>query len=75
VVLGLKAESRWCLSGTPPVGAFGDIKDTAALLGTNLGSDEQPRFTKAEITKARQSTAFEPPQARVNLRGFRPSCP
>ena len=52
VVLGLQSESRWVLSGTPPVGAFAEIKDTAALLGTNLGSDEQPRFTKAEITKA-----------------------
>ena len=42
VVLGLKSEARWCLSGTPPVSAFGEIKDTAALLGTNLGSDEAP---------------------------------
>ena len=59
VVLGLKSESRWCLSGTPPVGAFADIKDTAALLGTNLGSDEQPRFTKAEITKAETFQFFK----------------
>jgi hypothetical protein len=61
VVLGLKSESRWCLSGTPPVGAFSDVKDTAALLGTNLGSDEQPRFTKAEITKVRRRLASYPP--------------
>ena len=59
VVLGLKSESRWCLSGTPPVGAFAEIKDTAALLGTNLGSDEQPRFTKAEITKAETFQFFK----------------
>jgi hypothetical protein len=59
VVLGLKSEARWCLSGTPPVGAFGDIKETAALLGTNLGSDEQPRFTKAEITKAETFQFFK----------------
>ena len=59
VVLGLKSESRWCLSGTPPVGVFSDIKDTAALLGINLGSDEQPRFTKAEITKAETFQFFK----------------
>ena len=40
-------------------GAFADIKDTAALLGTNLGSDEQPRFTKAEITKAETFQFFK----------------
>ena len=45
VVLGLQSESRWCLSGTPPVGDFADIKGTAALLGINLGSDEVPRNT------------------------------
>jgi hypothetical protein len=59
VVLGLKAEARWVLSGTPPVGAFAEIKDTAALLGTNLGSDEQPRFTKSEITKAETFQFFK----------------
>ena len=59
VVLGLKAEARWVLSGTPPVGAFSEIKDTAALLGTNLGSDEQPRFTKSEITKAETFQFFK----------------
>jgi hypothetical protein len=59
VVLGLKAEARWCLSGTPPVGAFSEIKDTAALLGTNLGSDEMPRYTKAEITKAESFQFFK----------------
>jgi len=41
------------------VGDFRDIKDTAALLGTNLGSDEQPRFTKAEITKAETFQFFK----------------
>ena len=35
VVMGLQSESRWCLSGTPPVGDFADIKGTAALLGIN----------------------------------------
>jgi len=59
VVLGLKSEARWCLSGTPPVGAFGEIKDTASLLGTNLGSDEAPRFSKQEITKAETFQFFK----------------
>ena len=59
VVLGLKSEARWCLSGTPPVGAFGEIKETAALLGTNLGSDEAPRFSKQEITKAETFQFFK----------------
>ena len=41
------------------MGAFSEIKDTAALLGTNLGSDEQPRFTKSEITKAETFQFFK----------------
>ena len=59
VVLGLKTQSRWCLSGTPPVGDFADVKSTAALLGVNLGSDEVPRFTKSEITKAESFQFFK----------------
>ena len=59
VVLGLQSESRWCLSGTPPVGDFADIKGTAALLGINLGSDEVPRFNKSEITKVETFQFFK----------------
>jgi len=59
VVLGLKTQSRWCLSGTPPVGDFADMKSTAALLGVNLGSDEVPRYTKSEITKAESFQFFK----------------
>jgi len=59
VVLGLQSESRWCLSGTPPVGEFADIKGTAALLGINLGSDEVPRYSKAEITKVETFQFFK----------------
>ena len=59
VVLGLKTQSRWCLSGTPPVGDFADVKSTAALLGVNLGSDEVPRYTKSEITKAESFQFFK----------------
>ena len=59
VVLGLQAEARWCLSGTPPVGDFSDIKGTAALLGINLGSDEVPRFNKSEITKVETFQFFK----------------
>ena len=59
VVMGLQAESRWCLSGTPPVGEFADIKGTAALLGINLGTDETPRFSKSEITKVETFQFFK----------------
>jgi len=40
VVLSLTALNRWCLSGTPPVGDFKDIKGMAAFLGLNLGVAE-----------------------------------
>ncbi|ABO95686.1 predicted protein [Ostreococcus lucimarinus CCE9901] len=59
VVMGLQSESRWCLSGTPPVGDFADIKGTAALLGINLGSDEVPRYNKSEITKVETFQFFK----------------
>ena len=69
VVLGLQAEARWCLSGTPPVGDFADIKGTAALLGVNLGSDEVPRFNKSEITKVETFQFFkEKPTQRWHKR-------
>jgi len=57
--MGLQSESRWCLSGTPPVGDFADIKGTAALLGINLGSDEVPRYNKSEITKVETFQFFK----------------
>ena len=69
VVMGLQAESRWCLSGTPPVGEFADIKGTAALLGINLGTDETPRYSKAEITKVETFQFFkEKPTAQWHKR-------
>jgi len=40
VTLFFAALFRWCLSGTPPIGNFDDIKGIAAYLGLNLGVDE-----------------------------------
>ena len=31
VVLGLKSESRWCLSGTPPVGREDSVRHTHGI--------------------------------------------
>ena len=40
MMLGLKARSRWCLSGTPPHANFDDVQGFAALLGVHLGKSE-----------------------------------
>ncbi|KAF2835614.1 hypothetical protein M501DRAFT_941321 [Patellaria atrata CBS 101060] len=38
-IQSLKAEKRWVLSGTPELGDFADIRRTAALIGVDLGND------------------------------------
>jgi len=40
MMLGLKARSRWCLSGTPPHANFNDVQGLSALLGVHLGKNE-----------------------------------
>lgn len=40
MMLGLKARSRWCLSGTPPHANFNDVQGLSALLGVHLGKSE-----------------------------------
>ncbi|GMI05451.1 hypothetical protein TrVE_jg4580 [Triparma verrucosa] len=37
LVLGLKSNFRWCLSGTPPHENFDDVESLAKLLGIHLG--------------------------------------
>ncbi|KAK3237919.1 hypothetical protein CYMTET_52037, partial [Cymbomonas tetramitiformis] len=56
-VLSLKAERRWCLSGTPPVGNFAEIKSMAVFLGVHLGVDEAPA-TKKEQTRVERFHFF-----------------
>ena len=51
VVLSVVAHSKWCLSGTPPLGVFGDIKTAASLIGVNLGRDESPSHCRKEMTQ------------------------
>ena len=40
LVLGLKSNFRWCLSGTPPHKDFDDVSSLARLLGIHLGVKE-----------------------------------
>ena len=40
LVLGLKSNFRWCLSGTPPHDHFNDVESLARLLGIHLGVDD-----------------------------------
>ena len=42
LVLGLKSNYRWCLSGTPPHKDFRDVLSLARLLGVHLGVDDVP---------------------------------
>jgi SNF2 family DNA or RNA helicase len=42
LVLGLKSNFKWCLSGTPPHGDFRDVLSLAKLLGVHLGIDDVP---------------------------------
>ncbi|KAG5191770.1 hypothetical protein JKP88DRAFT_204605 [Tribonema minus] len=57
-VQGMTAVHRWCLSGTPPVGSFDDIRGVAAFLGVHLGADEVPALKK-EQTKAEKFRFFQ----------------
>ena len=40
LIESIKAESRWVLSGTPPLDDFADVKILAGFLGINLGIDD-----------------------------------
>jgi len=40
LILGLKSNYRWCLSGTPPHGSFDDVSSLAKLLGIHLGVND-----------------------------------
>jgi site-specific DNA-cytosine methylase len=40
VVLHLRSNFRWCLSGTPPIETFDDIRGIACFLGIHLGIQE-----------------------------------
>jgi hypothetical protein len=58
VVLQLKSSFRWCLSGTPPVKDFDDVKGVASFLGVHLGVNEAPACTKKEQTRVEKFNYF-----------------
>lgn len=58
VVLRLKSSFRWCLSGTPPVKDFDDVKGVASFLGVHLGVNEAPACTKKEQTRVEKFNYF-----------------
>lgn len=54
VTTGLRAVNRWCLSATPPLSSFEDIKTIASVLHVNLGksapkSQNEKRSSSAEM--------------------------
>ena len=51
VAVATKADSKWCLSGTPPLAEFSEVKRTATLLGVDLGVDDFSRAGKREMTE------------------------
>ncbi|KAI9675585.1 MAG: hypothetical protein M1817_000951 [Caeruleum heppii] len=66
LTISLAANSRWTLSGTPPLGDFADVKTIASFLGVNLGvDDEAVGATKAQNIRSIQKdrTAAEQFQA------------
>jgi hypothetical protein len=50
VTKGLSCGARWCLSGTPPVGSFDDVRGIADFVGVYLGAPDA--IDKAEQTRA-----------------------
>ncbi|KAI9793644.1 MAG: hypothetical protein M1816_007539 [Peltula sp. TS41687] len=51
----LQANTRWVLSGTPPLGDFADVKTIAIFLGINLGvDDDTSTVMRASNIKAMQ---------------------
>lgn len=51
----LHANTRWVLSGTPPLGDFADVKTIAVFLGINLGvDDDTSTVTKVQNIKMMQ---------------------
>ncbi|KAH8923781.1 hypothetical protein BT69DRAFT_1281148 [Atractiella rhizophila] len=64
-IVNLEAESRWVLSGTPPLGDFASVKSIAAFLKLHLGVDddfegakETMKRRKKDKTSAEQFHAF-----------------
>eukprot|EP00939_MAST-03C_sp_MAST-3C-sp1_P004796 g4796.t1 len=55
VTIGLNATHRWCLSATPPLASFEDIKTIASVLHVNLGID----LAVSEKKNSSQSSASE----------------
>ena len=58
MMLGLKARSRWCLSGTPPHANFNDVQGLAALLGVHLGKSE-PLPGEAASSRQEGQSSFD----------------
>ncbi|KDQ61535.1 hypothetical protein JAAARDRAFT_30985 [Jaapia argillacea MUCL 33604] len=60
LVTALTADRHWVLSGTPPVGDFGDLKTISAFLNLHLGVDDDAEGQSALIRKRRRDqTAVE----------------
>ena len=67
----LRSPRKWCLSGTPPLEDFSDIKRMASAVGVHLGRDDPDKKTMAarnvrELQKEQTSTRI--------MKLFRASC-
>ena len=62
-VSALKADKKWILSGTPPLGSLVDVNSMAKLLGTKIGEDDDLgcifQGRKAFEEKAKDKTLAE----------------
>ena len=73
VATAMVADAKWCLSGTPPIADFTEIKLTADLIGINLGVDETAtNLSRKEVTKVEsfhfyRETCSENWRARRNV--------
>ena len=57
LVLGLKSNFRWCLSGTPPHASFDDVSSLARLLGIHLGVEDSGAKSGGKGSGARNKAA------------------
>lgn len=55
VLTNLRANARWCLSGTTPIEKFYDVKSVASFLGIHLGVNEAP----PTLSEGKQMTTSE----------------
>ena len=61
ITQGISTDCRWCLSGTPPLKDFDDIKFMAGFVGINLGIDapSQPKLGRGARGQDRELTSGE----------------